>query len=162
MRSFRRGDTGSAIADIQVRLVTFGARIAPSELGGVFGSSTEEAVRDFQAKRHLRVDGLVGPDTWGQLVEAGYELGDRTIYLRSPIFRGDDVGALQRRLNALGFDAGKEDGLFGPRTDHAVREFQRNVAEHPDGLVGPATVSALNRLRPTLSGPSRAVIREEE
>lgn len=162
MRSFRRGDMGAAVADIQVRLVSFGARIDPSELGGAYGASTEEAVREFQARRHLSVDGLVGPDTWGQLVEAGYELGDRTVYLRSPIFRGDDVRALQRRLNALGFDAGKEDGLFGPRTDQAVREFQRNVAQPPDGLVGPATVTALERLRPTLSGPSRAVVREEE
>ena len=30
----------------------------------------------------------MGPDTWGQLVEAGYRLGDRTLYLRSPAFRG--------------------------------------------------------------------------
>ncbi len=79
---------------------------------------------------------MVGPDTWGQLVEAGYQLGDRTLYLHSPFHRGDDVSALQRKLNGLGFDAGREDGLFGPLTDRAVREFQRNVGEEPDGIVG--------------------------
>ena len=116
----------------------------------------------FQERRNLRVDGQVGPDTWGQLVEAGYQLGDRTLYLHSPLHRGDDVSALQRKLNALGFDAGKEDGLFGPLTDRAVREFQRNVGEEPDGIVGIDTLSTLERMRPTESGPGRAVVREAE
>ena len=104
----------------------------------------------------------MGPDTWGQLVEAGYRLSDRTLYLRSPAFRGDDVRALQRMLNALGFDAGKEDGIFGPRTDRAVREFQRNVASRVDGIVGLDTVHAISRYRPPVDAPSRAVVREGE
>ena len=106
--------------------------------------------------------GHVGPDTWGQLVEAGYHLGDRTLYLHSPNFRGDDVRALQRKLNVLGFDAGRQDGLFGPNTDRALREFQRNVGEYPDGIAGPHVITTLERMRPQESGPSRALIREEE
>ena len=38
--------------------------------------------------------------------------------------RGTDVSDLQRRLNAAGFDAGAVDGVFGTRTDRAVRAFQ--------------------------------------
>ena len=61
----------------------------------------------FQARRGCcGSTALVGPDTWGQLVEAGYRLGDRTLYLHSPLFRGDDVRALQRKLNALGLRRG--------------------------------------------------------
>jgi N-acetylmuramoyl-L-alanine amidase len=108
------------------------------------------------------VDGVVGPDTWGQLVEAGYRLGDRTLYLHSPNFRGDDVRALQRKLNALGFDAGRQDGLFGPNTDRALREFQRNVGDEPDGIAGPHAIATLERMRPQEAGPSRALVREEE
>lgn len=162
MRVFRPGDRGPEVHDIQQRLVASGERIEAAELDGTYGPSTEAAVRAFQERRSLRVDGRVGPETWGQLVEAGYRLGDRTLYLRAPLHRGDDVRALQRKLNALGFDAGREDGLFGPLTDRAVREFQRNVGDQADGIVGDETLTTLDRMRPSESGPSRAVVREAE
>jgi N-acetylmuramoyl-L-alanine amidase len=162
VRIYRLGDAGPEIHDIQQRLTALGFTIDASELEGRFGSSSDAVVRAFQAQRSLRVDGLVGPDTWHQLVEAGWSLGDRTLYLRSPSFRGDDVRSLQRRLNALGFDAGREDGFLGALTDGALREFQRNVGQEPDGIVGPDTLAAFNRLRPSLDSPSRAVVREGE
>jgi N-acetylmuramoyl-L-alanine amidase len=162
VRIIRPGDVGADVRDLQRRLQALGFRIEPDELQGRFGPSTEAAVRAFQGQRRLPVDGLVGPDTWTALVEAGYALGDRVLYLRARPFRGDDVRELQRLLNALGFDAGREDGIFGPATDRAVREFQRNVGELPDGIVGPETLAALQRLRPQVNGPSRAVVREEE
>lgn len=156
------GARGEAVRDVQRRLLGAGLRIDPDELEGTFGPSTQAAVRGFQAARGLPADGVVGPETWGQLVEAGYRLGDRTLYLRSPAFRGDDVRELQRILNALGFDAGKQDGIFGRRTAGAVREFQRNVGSRVDGIVGLDTVREMTRLRPTVDGPSRAVVREAE
>jgi N-acetylmuramoyl-L-alanine amidase len=162
MRIYRAGDSGPEISDIQSRLTALGAEIESAELVGVFGSSTEDAVRWFQQERNLLVDGLVGPDTWEQLVEAGWRLGDRTLYHRAPMFRGDDVRELQRKLNALGFDSGKEDGFLGPRTDAALRVFQRNVGDEPDGIVGPHTLSVLRRMRPLEEVPSRALVRERE
>ncbi len=162
MHVYRPGDGGPEIRDIQERLAVFGIEIDPAERDGSFGSSTQEAVREFQRRRHLRVDGLVGPDTWGQLVEAGYDLGDRALYVHAPHFRGDDVRALQRKLNALGFDSGKEDGLFGPQTGRAVREFQRNVGHEADGIVGASTIATLDRMRPHENAPSRALVRERE
>jgi N-acetylmuramoyl-L-alanine amidase len=157
-----RGDQGEPVRDVQRRLLGAGLRIEADELEGSFGASTEAAVRAFQEDRGLPIDGIVGSDTWSQLVEAGYRLGDRTLYLRSPAFRGDDVRELQRTLNALGFDAGKQDGIFGARTAQGVREFQRNVASKVDGIVGLDTVGEMTRFRPTLEGPSRAVVRERE
>jgi N-acetylmuramoyl-L-alanine amidase len=136
--------------------------VDPDELDGSFGPSTRTAVGEFQRRRGLPPDGIVGPDTWSQLVEAGYRLGDRTLYLRSPAFRGDDVRDPQRMLNALGFDVGKEDGIFGGRTAGGIREFQRNVGSKVDGIVGLDTMRSLEGMRPTLEGPSRALVREAE
>jgi N-acetylmuramoyl-L-alanine amidase len=162
VRIIRPGDAGDDVRDVQRRLIALGRSLDPDELEGRFGPSTLEAVRSFQTERRLPEDGLVGPDTWAQLVEAGYGLGDRVLYLRYPFLRGDDVRALQRRLNALGFDTGREDGILGRETDSAIREFQRNIGDAIDGIVGPDTIGALARLRPDDAAPSRAVVREAE
>jgi N-acetylmuramoyl-L-alanine amidase len=161
VRLIREGDDGPEVADLQQRLGVLGLPVDNREIGR-FGPSTLEAVRGFQARRRLRVDGLVGPDTWGQLVEAGFRLGDRTLYLHAPSFRGDDVRALQRKLNALGFDAGREDGVYGTETDRALREFQRNVGDEPDGVVGLHTIETIERMRPIDDAASRAIVRETE
>ena len=162
MDPIRQGARGEAVRDVQHRLLAAGFHVDADELEGIYGASTESAVRAFQQARALNADGILGPDTWEQLVEAGYRLGDRTLYLRSPAFRGDDVRELQRLLNVLGFDAGKEDGIFGPGTDRGLREFQRNVASRADGIVGLETVRSIARYRPAVEAPSRAVVREGE
>jgi N-acetylmuramoyl-L-alanine amidase len=158
------GHRGERVRDVQSRLSALGFHVEARELGGhAFGDSTDAAVRTFQQERGLLVDGLVGAATWQELVEAGYSLGDRILYLRHPHPRGDDVRALQGRLNLLGFDPGREDGIFGDQTAQAVRDFQLNVGLRPDGIVGPSTTDALDRLlaAPT-SGFGRAGIRETE
>jgi N-acetylmuramoyl-L-alanine amidase len=161
MRTIGAGARGDDVRDVQSRLAALGFQIEPEE-HGTFGESTASAVREFQQRRQLLVDGRVGEDTWHELVEAGRTLGDNVLYLRFPSFRGDDVRALQGRLNLIGFDTGREDGIFGERTDLAVREFQRNVGLVPDGIVGPVTLDALLRIRPVGSGPGRAMVREGE
>lgn len=133
-RLFRRGETSEEIADIQSRLRALGFPV--DDAAGHFGASTEAAVRSFQQQRSMLVDGIVGPQTWSHLVEAQWRLGDRTLYLTRPFMRGDDVAALQRRLNALGFDAGREDGIFGPAGYDAVRSFQREYGIAEDGMFG--------------------------
>src|SRR5712691_12730080 len=161
MRSLTRGARGEAVHDVRARLAALGFTTESDEPGS-FGARTEAAVREFQQRRHLLVDGKVGPDTWHELVEAGYSLGDRVLYNRYPSLRGDDVRALQARLNLLGFDVGREDGIFGERTDRAVREFQRNVGLPSDGILGATTLDTLLRLRPVMPGPGFASVRERE
>lgn len=120
-------------------------------------------MRAFQAVRGLRIDGICGRQTWSALVEAGYRLGDRLLFLRQPMLRGDDVATLQRRLGTLGFDPGKVDGLFGVATAHALSEFQRNVGLTVDGICGSVSLLALERLGPRSEGPlSVAAVRELE
>ncbi|HWL66049.1 MAG TPA: N-acetylmuramoyl-L-alanine amidase [Actinomycetota bacterium] len=154
----RPGDHNEKVKDVQSRLRSLGHDIV--DAAGYFGGTTKRAVRAFQQQREILIDGIVGPNTWNELVEASWRLGDRTLYLRHPYLRGDDVNTLQARLNALGFDSGREDGIFGPETDVAVRAFQKEYATAEDGIFGPASHAALAGLRVDRPGTS-AKLREE-
>lgn len=156
----RLGSAGPEVADVQRRLGELG--YALDDDPGVFGRATEGAVRTFQQRRSLPADGIVGDDTWRALVGASFRLGDRILYVTRPVLHGDDIRDLQRRLNRLGFDAGYDDGLYGPQTFDAVREFQLNVGLPVDGLAGPSTTDVLLRLhRQHQEAPAYAV-RERE
>lgn len=67
----------------------------------------------------------------------------RYLRLMSPFMTGPDVSALQERLKEIGIYQGAVDGIYGPMTDRAVREFQAQAGLIVDGVVGPATWSAL-------------------
>ena len=95
MRLYRLGDEGNAIRDIQDRLAALGFE-SPGDGRGSFGNSTREAVFGFQKAKGLDADGIVGPDTWRSLYEAGYRLGDRLLYVRRPMIRGEDVSELHQ------------------------------------------------------------------
>jgi N-acetylmuramoyl-L-alanine amidase len=154
----RAGDAGPAVRDLQERLTRCGH---PVTFDCVFGPDTLAAVRAFQTQRRLHIDGICGPETWGALIESSYTLGDRLLYSRSPMLRGDDVIDLQGRLNSLGFDAGRQDGILGPETETALRQFQREYGLGPDGVCGPATITALLRVG-TLAAGSVASVRERD
>lgn len=159
MRQYHQGDRGEAVRDIQRRLLELGYPTEPDPLGS-YGEPTSRAVGEFQRWRGLPQDGIVGPNTWQSLVDAGYRLGDRNLYRRVPMMRGDDISTLQQSLNSLGFDAGKVDGLFGPETLAAVLDFQHNRGMAEDGIVGTAVVEELALMERETSKRGREVVRE--
>jgi N-acetylmuramoyl-L-alanine amidase len=184
MQVFRRGDRGPAVAEIRAKLERLGRLepVAPAgsptgsrdepgdsaEIGVdpadvVFDDITDHAVRGFQQERGLRVDGVVGAETYRALDEAHWRIGDRLLtYTVSRPFIGDDVATLQERLLEMGFDPGRCDGIFGRATEAALKEFQRNVGLRADGTLGPGTLRALEQLRRTVTGGSPSDRREEE
>ena len=160
MRQYHVGDRGEPVRDIQQRLQRLGQATDPDPVGS-YGEATATAVAEFQRSRGLSPDGIVGDHTWRSLVDAGYRLGDRMLYRRVPLMRGDDIAALQQALNSLGFDAGKVDGLFGPDTLAAVLDFQHNRGMAEDGIVGAAVAGELATMQRETSKRGREAVREQ-
>ena len=120
METIKRGNTAAAVADVQGKLVALGL-LAAEACDGVFDSATEQAVNAFCKMRDLPAAGQVDEKVWSALLDASFQLGDRTLYLRMPFFHGNDVRQLQQALGSLGFDCGFADGIFGAHTEAAVR-----------------------------------------
>jgi N-acetylmuramoyl-L-alanine amidase len=161
MRLYRLGDAGTAVRDIQDRLSALGYPCSVDPRSE-YGEATRLAVVGFQRRRGLPADGIVGPETWRAIYEAGFRLGDRLLYLRRPMLRGDDVAELQRRLNSLGFDAGKIDGILGSNTLRALVDFQQNRRMAEDGIAGPRTLAELRLVARATQKTGREAIRERE
>lgn len=153
------GDAGPEVSELHERLQALGFL---AQLPDAYEDATRDAVASFQRSRGLDVSGVCDPHTWRALLEAEHQFGARALYLSSPMLRGDDVATLQLRLGSLGFNAGRVDGIFGPNTQQAVREFQRNTDLMVDGVCARDTVSQLNRLTARSSNISIAGIRERE
>ena len=58
--------------------------------------------------------------------------------------RGEDVKRIQREI---GMPAADQDGIFGPKTERAIRAFQQNAGIQVDGIVGQQTQSAILKYR---------------
>lgn len=163
----RPGNRGPAVADVCERLLQSGDLPPSFDFDDretvVYDKVVEQAVRAFQQRRGLIVDGIVGPSTFAVLDGARWQLGDRVLrYVPDHPLEGDDVGQLQKRLLSLGFTVGKIDGIHGAETDAAVRAFQIGVGLAADGTVGPETMRAFEGLRRSVRGGSATALRERE
>lgn len=164
----RVGSTGLDVQYIQNYLSrirrNYPAIPAITDTAGVFGSSTDAAVRKFQSIFNLTSDGIVGKATWykisqiytavarlAELDSEGTDLGIGTVppgtVLRQGS-RGNDVLTLQYLLNVIaqfypGIPSVSQDGIFGNATRQAVIAFQQMMQLSPDGIVGPATWQAI-------------------
>lgn len=122
--TLRRGVTGVDVYTVQHLLTARGHATA---VDGSFGSDTEAKVRSFQTAVGLAATGVVDATTWPALVVA----------VRSG-HTGHAVQGAQRQLNKHAYGL-VIDGSFGPATDSAARDFQRQNGLTVDGVVGPNT-----------------------
>lgn len=161
MQQYRLGDTGAAVAEVQATLLHLGL-LPASVVPAVFDDATDQAVRAFQQRRGVSVDGIVGRETYAALQAARLTLGDRLLSLAGRPYAGDDVAVLQERLLELGFDAGRVDGVFGARTEAALKGLQRDYGLVGDGVCGPTTLRALKQLGRLVVGGRPHALRETE
>ena len=124
------GEAGIEGEDVRTVQYLVTAQGHPTGVDGDFGPATKAAVRAFQSSRGLGTDGIVGPQTWPQLI-IQVQQGSN----------GDAVSAVQSQIHSRGDGANQItiDGIFGPVTNDAVRAFQTLAGLSVDGIVGPQT-----------------------
>lgn len=121
-------DVGTAVAELQELLCAHGFH--KLRVDGDFGSKTEVAVKLYQKRCGLRIDGIVGAETWASL-KSSVRPGSRVLQLGKT---GADVLELQGLLQVYGYNL-RRDGDFGEKTQAAVMSFQAQHQLHPDGIV---------------------------
>jgi N-acetylmuramoyl-L-alanine amidase len=162
MPLLRSGSRGSGVAEVRAILAGLGLlNNTDATTNDVFDDATERAVRAFQQTRGLSADGIVGDDTYRTLTAARWRLGDRVlIHHAAQLLRGDDVEALQLRLLELGYELGRDDGIFGRRTEQALRRFQTDMGLVPDAVCAALTVRALDQLGRRVVGGRPQLLRD--
>jgi peptidoglycan hydrolase-like protein with peptidoglycan-binding domain len=136
------GARGQAVVDIQAALVAAGIRLVGG-VDGNFGPMTAQALREFQTRNGLAATGIVDQAT---AVALGV-VSVPTVVVRPGLQRnatGSNVADLQRALVNSGISViGGVDGVFGPATERALRQFQTERGLEVTGTVTEATAAAL-------------------
>lgn len=156
----RRGAKGSEVEQVQFwlsELAQFNEALPKLTVDGVFGATTEQAVKIFQRENGLTADGVVGQSTWDALYAAWLDMQSDlggTAWPGMVLRRGDtgmEVRLVQFWLrlaadNYSGLPAVTVDGVFGAATANAVTAFQTRFGLGADGVVGRATWNKLNEV----------------
>ena len=156
LATLRQGSQGSDVRQLQSDLEKLG--YYHGTITGHFGGMTRDAVRRFQRKHGLSADGIAGPMTLSRIASElgrttpqedagqsnpGTTAGTGTLRFGS---RGDEVRALQKNLDRLGYYDGTITGSYGRLTQDAVFRFQRENSLSADGIAGKNTLARLAAL----------------
>ena len=154
----RTGSTGSAVEQLQFWLNTlaqYESSIPSLTVDGVYGTGTANAVRAFQRKYGLTVDGVVGQTTWSSLYDQFRSIqsdnGTPNAYPGTALREGasgQNVRLVQFWLKIArtvysSLSNVTVDGKFGSATTAAVRRFQTYFGLTSDGVVGRTTWNKL-------------------
>ncbi|MDD3572277.1 MAG: peptidoglycan-binding protein [Eubacteriales bacterium] len=156
------GAEGPAVRSLQQRLKDLG--YYKGSVDGDFGAGTESALKQFQSRNRLTVDGIAGPATLNRLNSSqalpptpsprptprvtptprptATPRVNPNVFLRNGS-TGADVRRLQERLIDLGYLSGNPTGRFNDVTEQAVYAFQRRNVSYADGIAGPMTLEKL-------------------
>ena len=150
--SLRRGSTGESVKALQ--------RLLKVTVDGKFGSGTEKALKDFQERKGLRVDGIVTTNVWKALDGKTYVRNGATAKPepkpeapQTSIRRGSTGAAVKTLQRILGVSV---DGSFGSGTEKALKDFQKRKGLRVDGIVTTNVWNALNGKTYTKNAASSA------
>lgn len=153
--TLKYGDNGSKVTTLQTSLVALGYNT--NGIDGRFGAGTQRAVISFQKAQGLTADGLAGTQTLAlinSLVSSGSgssssgntgSSSGSSAYTRTlrKGYTGNDVKAVQVRLQELGYYSGTLDGVYGTGSVSGIKSFQQRSGLTADGLAGIQTFNKL-------------------
>lgn len=129
--TLKQGMRGEDVKGLQQRLIAAGYSVGDAGADGIFGKDTFRAVAAFQEDHGIPVTGIANAETIRMLKEAKpKEPNNPCLTIGS---KGVGVQLLQAALNLMGFDCGKVDGEFGPKTQAAVNRFKADRLLKQDG-----------------------------
>lgn len=156
------GASGPTVRSLQQRLKDLGYSIG--SVDGDFGTATEAAVKAFQARNNLTVDGIAGTATLNKLNSSSAlpprptaaptprptatrratatPFVSQNTYLKLGA-SGSEVRRMQERLISLGYLLGTASGMYDQITEAAVYAFQNRNTSYSDGIAGPMTLQKL-------------------
>ena len=155
--SLQYGDQSSEVKKMQQRLKELG--YFDTTCTGYFGGVTETALKAFQKRNSLTVDGKAGTSTLSKLYSSSAKAAQtessqngstnqnnkeetkETVLKQGD--RSDEVKTLQTRLKALGYFNDNVTGYFGSKTEDAVKAFQARNSLTVNGVANEATVKKL-------------------
>lgn len=170
------GSRGGGVSNLQYFLAylsDFYSSIPTVEIDGIFGSSTQEAVRAAQRTFGLQIDGIVGEITWNAIydayrgivseIPAKYVEGNIIPYPGTPLRIGSDndyVLLIQQYIGVIAqvyteIRAPRLTGYFGEQTDAAVKAIQGLYGIEQSGVVGALTWDAITSLYSDIVNGSR-------
>jgi peptidoglycan hydrolase-like protein with peptidoglycan-binding domain len=149
----QKGSLGDAVKTAQQQLMSAGIPVKGGA-DGVFGTNTAAAVSAFQQARGLPVTGVIDAATAAALAAPSSPAAavSPLLGLKAGSL-GTSVQQLQQALIAAGVTVrGGADGIFGPATSQAVKDFQTSQGINATGAVDDATVAALASPKPVTPG----------
>ena len=160
----QKNSIGIEVKQLQQRLKDLG--YYSGDVDGQYGTGTQTAVTAFQAQHGLKADGVAGEQTLAILYSESAQTfvpmptPSATPAMLSSGSSGDEVKALQSRLQQLGFYSGVLDGDYGKGTRAAVKLFQAQHGLDDDGIAGQKTLERLysNDAQPMLVTPTPAAV----
>ena len=135
-------------SDIMLQLVLKSYGYYDGKIDGKFGNISKNALISFQNTNNIEADGIVGTQTCQLLLNKKQILKKISVVSQASNLEQEfsqDIYDAQEILKQLGLYTSQLDGLNGPGTKRALRNFQTKAGLIPDAVLGPLTKSALEK-----------------
>jgi len=140
-------------SDIMMQVVLKSYGYYEGNIDGLFGSISKNALIQFQSQNNIAADGLIGSQTCKLLLKKSDIIKKVNTKISNKVSKksnsennySQEIYDAQLKLKELGLYTSSLDGINGPGTKKALKNFQSKSGLSPDGVIGPLTLAALEK-----------------